>query len=666
MVAQSILTHAFACFSAGVSAVFDEIKTLLTTIQNETSAHRKEFLSFKSQIEDDVRSLKDDLSILNDSVKGLNTSFQEQLTGQQQMASEITYIKISIGTSQSFMAINSQVVDTKLNTLNSKLELLNIRLPQNQQQTASELTQLQTSLTSTNSKLNTLSITTNQLSTDHQQIIEELSQFQTLWKNLTCIREYMDHNLSNVMDHNVSNITGPYTCGGTGGWRRVVYLNMTDPSTTCPSGWQLTGYSKRTCGRVTHTGTAATCDSVAFPVAGGGYNRVCGRIKAYQYGYPDAFEAYHDGDVTTIDGAYVSGISLTHGSPRLHIWTFAAGSSENEPANSYEDACPCDASTNIRVPSFIGGSYFCESGVNVGRATSDVLYADDPLWDGQNCTSSSTCCSFNTPPYFVKELPTSTTDDIEARLCVLDTDTSDDVAVELIELYVQENIYHSVMGPYTCGGTGGWRRVVYLDMTDPSTTCPSGWQLTGHSKRTCGIVSTQSPDCDSVTFPVSGGEYSRVCGRIKAYQQGLTDGFEAYHDGDVTTIDGAYVSGVSLTHSNPRNHIWTLAAGRSEALPTHEDACPCDASVTVRVPPFVGNDYFCESGQNVGDRDIFHPNDPLWDGQNCTSSSTCCSFNTPPYFVKQLPTSTTDDIEARLCQLDGDYSAVELIELYVQ
>jgi len=29
--------------------------------------------------------------------------------------------------------------------------------------------------------------------------------------------------------------------------------------------------------------------------------------------------------------------------------------------------------------------------------------------------------------------------------------------------------------------TGGWRRVVYLDMTDPSTTCPSGWQLTGYT-----------------------------------------------------------------------------------------------------------------------------------------------------------------------------------------
>ena len=34
---------------------------------------------------------------------------------------------------------------------------------------------------------------------------------------------------------------------------------------------------------------------------------------------------------------------------------------------------------------------------------------------------------------------------------------------------------HEALGP--CGGEG-WTRVVYLDMTDPNTTCPSGWQLT--------------------------------------------------------------------------------------------------------------------------------------------------------------------------------------------
>ena len=251
---------------------------------------------------------------------------------------------------------------------------------------------------------------------------------------------------------------------------------------------------------------------------------------------------------------------------------------------------------------------------------------------------------------------------------------------ESLELYesLQINLTHQLksisdslehLPVHTCGGTDGWRRVVYLDMTDSSTTCPSGWQLTGYSKRTCGKVNTEGRTCNSAHFPVSGGKYTRVCGRIRAYLYGAADAFEAYDNGDVTTIDGAYVAGLSLTHGNPRQHIWTFAAGISETFRNRNDACPCDASIGISVPGFVGTDYFCESGRNSGSEstDGFYQDDPLWDGQGCDTSSTCCSFNTPPYFTKQFPTPTTDNIEARICQYDtGDDSPVELIELYVQ
>ena len=221
---------------------------------------------------------------------------------------------------------------------------------------------------------------------------------------------------------------------------------------------------------------------------------------------------------------------------------------------------------------------------------------------------------------------------------------------------------------YECGGTGGWRRVVYLNMTDPNTNCPSGWQLTSHSKRTCGKISTSDLSCDSVFFPVSGGDYTSVCGSIRAYQYSKADGFEAYDDGHVTTIEGAYVAGVSLTHGSPRQHIWTFAAGSSEVQPTWDDACPCDASISINIPTFVGGDYFCESGVNSGSfTSGFYLDDPLWDGEGCSSSSSCCSFNNPPYFTKQLPTLTSDPIEARLCRLDGeDDSPVEFIKLYIK
>ena len=228
----------------------------------------------------------------------------------------------------------------------------------------------------------------------------------------------------------------------------------------------------------------------------------------------------------------------------------------------------------------------------------------------------------------------------------------------------------------SCGGPG-WRRVVYLDMTDSSTTCPSGWKLTGYSKRTCGRASTDRYEpftCDSATFPVSGGEYTRVCGRMKAYDWGAIHAFYTYSYEQMTTIDSAYVDGVSVTHGSPRQHIWTFAAGASEGNPTWDIVCPCDANHDIPVPPFVGEDYFCESVVNEAwDYDKhhykFHSTDTLWDGKDCLPSSTCCSRNNPPYFIEQLPTPTTDSIEARIClynPLAFSNLAVELVELYVQ
>ena len=97
----------------------------------------------------------------------------------------------------------------------------------------------------------------------------------------------------------------------------------------------------------------------------------------------------------------------------------------------------------------------------------------------------------------------------------------------------------------TRGGTGGWRRTVYLDMTNPNTNCPSGWNMTGY-KNTCGRATDGSETCDSVFFPVSGGPYSQVCGKIRAYQHGLPDAFSGYDNGGQTTIDSAYFSLVLL------------------------------------------------------------------------------------------------------------------------
>ena len=212
-------------------------------------------------------------------------------------------------------------------------------------------------------------------------------------------------------------------------------------------------------------------------------------------------------------------------------------------------------------------------------------------------------------------------------------------------------------------------------MTDPNTNCPSGWNMTGYSKRTCGRASSSSLSCDSVFFPVSGGPYSQVCSRIRAYQWGLPDAFLGYNHDAQTTIDSAYVSGVGVMYSSPRQHM-TFANGLWEnSAHLYYSSCPSDTTGVISIPPFVREDYFCESGYihsgyyNATDWYRLHSNDTLWDGRDCHSTSTCCSLHNPPYFIKTLNQTTTDDLELRLCLRDSsnnDNIAVELVELYVK
>ena len=260
-------------------------------------------------------------------------------------------------------------------------------------------------------------------------ILNEMSQ--RFDSGLDLIRDdLMKENLTEQITNNAR-----YTYGGTWGWRRAVYLDMTDPNTNCPSGWQLTGYSKRTCGRAS-TGWWS-CDSIFFPVSGGPYSQVCGRIRAYQYGLPDAFSSYNNHGQTTIDSAYVSGVVVMYGSPRQHIWTFANGAMENSAA-SHGSICPCDINgENNMIPPFVGEDNFCESGYIRGSETSDRLHSNDILWDGRDCHSTSTCCSLHNPPYFTKTLNQTTTDDLELRMCLNAPANYDNIAVELVELYVK-------------------------------------------------------------------------------------------------------------------------------------------------------------------------------------------------------------------------------------
>ena len=162
---------------------------------------------------------------------------------------------------------------------------------------------------------------------------------------------------------------------------------------------------------------------------------MCGRAIGYQIGSSNGFGYSAVGQ--PLDSYYVYGVSVTHGTPRKHIWTFVSGLSEGTFITEGWD-CPCmdPSRAGAQPPSFVGDNYYCESGNSATTYISNNLYSTDPLWDGDECEGQ--CCSNGkSPPWFSVELTNPTTDDIEVRICNPHPQPRDDLSFQYLELYVQ-------------------------------------------------------------------------------------------------------------------------------------------------------------------------------------------------------------------------------------
>ena len=224
-----------------------------------------------------------------------------------------------------------------------------------------------------------------------------------------------------------------------------------------------------------------------------------------------------------------------------------------------------------------------------------------------------------------------------------------------------------------CGGEGGWTRMAYINMSQSGATCPQGLTQTNLSGLT--VCGRSGAGCQSTVFSTLGLNYSHVCGQIRGYQNGTPNGFHPYYYNPSRTIDNLYVDGVSITYGSPsRKHIWTYANGLFLGN-AQEHLCPCNNNSLKVPPPFVGSDYYCETGNNDNKTCCdashyrFFPNDTLWDGQQCPGEEApCCTHPNMPWFNKTLSETTTEDIELRVCA-DGpttnEDTPLQVIELFV-
>lgn len=244
-----------------------------------------------------------------------------------------------------------------------------------------------------------------------------------------------------------------------------------------------------------------------------------------------------------------------------------------------------------------------------------------------------------------------------------------------------------------CGNVrGGWTRAAFLNMSDPTHKCPEEWKEITSPRRTCGRTNnegdTDGAGCSSAIFNTYGQQYSRVCGRVIGYQFCNTLAFWSYfHNEDDMTIDDPFVDGVTISHgSTPRQHVWTFAAALYENYAGRDAICQCTkrhydnkSYRRVRVPPWVGINYFCDTGTASQPpttteqcsqvyESVFYSKNPLWDGSGCVATSNCCKFHRPPWFCLELAEQTKDNLEVRICGSTytsfGD-TPVELVEIYI-
>jgi hypothetical protein len=186
-----------------------------------------------------------------------------------------------------------------------------------------------------------------------------------------------------------------------GGW--TVLADWDFASDSCPGAW-VQHTSEGLCyGNLSSGGQlSATIDAMALS-----WSEVLVDACMRQYRTDDAFQRASS-TTYTLEGDYVDGMSLTHGSAgaRQHLFTWAIGSRLTTSAYSCPDA------GGSSPPSFVGSDWDCDSGNKSGSPTS--IWYTDRLFEGdqQHLTLSS-----------------SSSDDLEARIIFDQPHADEDIGV---------------------------------------------------------------------------------------------------------------------------------------------------------------------------------------------------------------------------------------------
>ena len=115
-----------------------------------------------------------------------------------------------------------------------------------------------------------------------------------------------------------------------------------------------------------------------------------------------------------------------------------------------------------------------------------------------------------------------------------------------------------------------------------------------------------------------------ACGRLIGYQIGSPDDFIGSGTRPVREV--IVFDGISITYGAQQNHniIWSYLAGRQEVGGNPLFQCPCSEENAPIPPQFIGDNYYCESG---------NPTDSADDNQQMTLCGMGSSVKVPAAMV---------------------------------
>ena len=208
---------------------------------------------------------------------------------------------------------------------------------------------------------------------------------------------------------------------GPGNWVKIGSVNPLD---SCPSGFTSTNIGgAQVCWK-----SSKGCTSFSFKPKQH-YRAVCGAAAAYTYGSPDAFGYIHSSS-ETIDQAYVDGISITHGHPRQHLFTYAA--------TVVWTSCPCKGGKS--GPAFVGNNSYCGDQVLApGQRWRRQWYPNTILWHAASNCAAPKCQNDFCPWFSVETAKGATSNPVEVCSCQDQVYRDEAIGIAHLEIYVRVN-----------------------------------------------------------------------------------------------------------------------------------------------------------------------------------------------------------------------------------